>query len=99
MATQAQSQRTLNEDSRFDYRSINRQPTALGIERKLCVFGGMLALIRFHLGGGFIESAAYFFVYWGVIFGLSQWEPRLLQMLPSLWRQKRFYSASKFIRE
>ena len=84
---------------RFDYRSINRQPTALGIERKLCVFGGMLALIRFHLGGGFIESAAYFFVYWGVIFGLSQWEPRLLQMLPSLWRQKRFYSASKFIRE
>ena len=99
MGTHAQGQRMLGEHSHFDYRSINRQPTALGIERKLCVLGGMLALIRFHLGGGFIESAAYFFVYWGAIFGLSQWEPRLLQMLPSLWRQKRFYSASKFIPE
>ena len=99
MAPHTPGQRTLNERSPFDYRSINRQPTALGIERKLCVFGGMLALIRFHLGGGFIESAAYFLVYWGVIFGLSQWEPRLLQMLPSLWCQKRFYCASKFIPE
>lgn len=45
---------------RFDYRSTNGRPTALGIERKLYVFGGMLTLIRFHLGGGFIESPLSF---------------------------------------
>jgi hypothetical protein len=94
---QTHEQHARNDAVQFDYRSINRVPTALGIERKACVVGGMLALIRFHLGGGLLESAAYFVVYWAVIFALSQWEPRLFRMLRSLCRQKRFYSASKFV--
>jgi hypothetical protein len=91
------SQHTEIDAEIVDYRSINRRPTALGIERKLCISGGMLALIAYHLGCGFLESAAYFALYWGVVFSLSQWEPRLLSMLPNLWRQKRFYCASKFV--
>jgi type IV secretory pathway TrbD component len=88
----------------FEYRSINRVPTALGIERKLCIFGGMLTLILFHLGGGLLQSALFFLLYWGLAFGLDYWEPRLFKMgLPRLFkvlrkrvRQKRAYSARKF---
>lgn len=82
----------------FDYRSINRMPTALGIERRLCIVGIMLAMIRFQLGGGLIECLVEFLVYWGIVLALSQWEPRIIQMLPDLWQQKRFYNASKFVR-
>lgn len=96
MATAKQTNEFRRVDpSDLEYRSLNRQPTALGIERKLCIFGGMLALIRLHTGGGLIESAADFGIYWIVIFLLTRWEPRLLQMLPDLWRQRRFYSALK----
>jgi hypothetical protein len=83
----------------LDYRSLNRFPTMLGIERKACILGGMLVLIYFHLGGGLLKSAIFFAIYWTVIFGLTWWEPRLFSMLPDLWRQRRFYSASKFVDE
>ncbi len=96
MATPKQANELRRVDlSNLEYRSLNRQPTALGIERKLCIFGGMLALIRLHTGGGLTESAADFGIYWLGIFFLTRWEPRLLQMLPDLWRQRRFYSALK----
>ncbi|MBV9083872.1 MAG: VirB3 family type IV secretion system protein [Acidobacteriaceae bacterium] len=98
-ASPLHEQRAVNDQSRFDYRSLNRVPTALGIERKACVFGGMLAFLHLHLGGGLLASSAIFLAYWGIIFALSQWEPRIFRMLPALWRQKRFYSAGKFTAE
>ena len=84
-------------DKPFDYRSINRPPTALGIERKSCIFGGMLGFLVFHLGASLWASVALFGLWWLAIFGLTQWEPRFFKILPDLWRQKRFYSANKFI--
>ena len=81
----------------FEYRSLNRLPTALGIERKSCIAGGMFALILFQWGAGFLDSAAFFLAYWALIFGISKWEPRIFRILPDLWNKKPHYSAGKFV--
>ena len=80
-----------------DYRSLNRRPTALGIERKLCVGIGIVVVCYFQLSDEFLRSLCLFAALWGIAFSLETWEPRILNMLPDLWRQRAVYCPRKFV--
>ena len=80
-----------------DYRSINKVPTALGIERKLCVVIGVIAACNFQLTKQFLESLSIFAAFWCAVFFLHKWEPRIIKMLPDLWQERSVYCPRKFV--
>lgn len=86
-------------DKKENYRSLNKIPTVLGIDRRLAILAGMFAAMYFQITKQFLVSVGIFASVWGMAFWITKWEPRIVRMLPNLWNQKRAYCPYKTTEE